>query len=80
MAPREVEPIYLQQRTLLADLVHVLMENQGRDLEEPFKTQWQADTSDANRLRAVIDQVASLTDTSAARWHASLCGLFSEAY
>lgn len=80
MAPREVEPLYLQQRTLLADLVHVLLENQGRDLEEPFASQWRAADTDANHLRAVIDQVASLTDTSAARWHARLCGLFSEAY
>lgn len=80
MAPREVEPLYLQQRTLLADLVDVLMQNQGKDLEEPFAMQWRADTSDANRLRAVIDQVASLTDISAARWHARLCGLFSETY
>lgn len=80
MAPREVEPLYLQQRTLLADLVHVLMENQGRDLEEPFAAQWRAADTDANHLRAVIDQVASLTDTSAARWHARLCGLFSEAF
>lgn len=80
MAPREVEPLYLQQRTLLADLVDILITNKGRDLEEPFRTQWLADSSDANRLRAVIDQVASLTDTSAARWHASLCGLFSEAF
>ncbi|MCS4484209.1 deoxyguanosinetriphosphate triphosphohydrolase [Gleimia sp. 6138-11-ORH1] len=80
MAPREVEPLYLQQRTLLADLVDVLIQNQGRDLEEPFAMQWKADTSDKNRLRAVIDQVASLTDISAARWHARLCGLFSETY
>ncbi|MDO5719177.1 MAG: deoxyguanosinetriphosphate triphosphohydrolase [Actinomycetaceae bacterium] len=80
MAPREIEPVYLQQRTLLADLVDALMESKGEHLEEPFRSHWYSDTSDATRLRAVIDQVASLTDTSASQWHARLCGLFSETF
>jgi dGTPase len=29
--------------------------------------------SDRARLRAVIDQIASLTDTSAIAWHERLC-------
>ena len=33
---------------------------------------------DAGRLRAVVDQIASLTDTSARTWHARLCGLLSQ--
>lgn len=80
MAPREIEPVYLQQRTLLADLVDALMASKGKYLEEPFRSHWFSDRSDATRLRAVIDQVASLTDTSASQWHARLCGLFSETF
>lgn len=80
MAPREIEPVYLQQRTLLGDLVDALMASKGEHLEEPFRSHWFSATSDATRLRAVIDQVASLTDTSASQWHARLCGLFSETF
>lgn len=80
MAPREFEPVYLQQRTLLGDLVDVLMETNGRHLEEPFLSHWHNDPTEASRLRTVIDQVASLTDTSAVQWHARLCGMFSETF
>ena len=34
---------------------------------------FQAASTDAARLRVVVDQVASLTDTSAVAWHARLC-------
>lgn len=80
MAPREFEPVYLQQRTLLADLVDALVNSKCEHLEEPFATAWRRASTDAQRLRATIDQVASLTDTSANQWHARLCGLFSTTY
>ncbi|WP_026460823.1 deoxyguanosinetriphosphate triphosphohydrolase [Schaalia suimastitidis] len=77
MGPRETEPVYYQQGTLLADLVDVLW-NGGADLlEPPFAHRWRATTVDTVRLRVVIDQVASLTDASASTWHARLCGLLS---
>ena len=63
MSPRESAPGYYQQRTLL--------------LEPPFAAQWRATTDEGKRLRVVIDQVASLTDISASRWHAKLCGMLS---
>jgi dGTPase len=34
---------------------------------------WDAAGTDATRRRVVIDQVASLTDTSAIAWHHRLC-------
>jgi len=34
---------------------------------------YEAATTDAGRLRVVVDQVATLTDTSAVAWHARLC-------
>lgn len=77
MAPREVEATYLQQRTILFDLVEVLVERRGRDLEAPYREEWEAASDDAGRLRAVIDQVASFTDWAANQWHARLCGMIS---
>ncbi|QZN84590.1 deoxyguanosinetriphosphate triphosphohydrolase [Cellulomonas sp. C5510] len=72
MAPRELEPLYQRQREILADLVHVLSERAPLALEPPFAADWKAAPDDAARLRVVVDQVASLTDVSAAAWHARL--------
>lgn len=80
MAPREHEPLYLAQRTIVFDLVDALVEARGRHLEAPFAADLRAADDDGGRLRAVIDQVASLTDTSAQQWHARLCGMLSTVY
>ena len=77
MSPRETEPVYYQQRTLLADLVDALYEAGANALEPVFAAQWRAASDDGVRLRAVIDQVASLTDVSASAWHARWCGMLS---
>ncbi|MGN8245146.1 deoxyguanosinetriphosphate triphosphohydrolase [Cellulomonas soli] len=72
MAPRELEPLYHRQREVLADLVQVLSERAPTALEPPFAADWAAAADDAARLRVVIDQVASMTDVSAAATHAQL--------
>lgn len=77
MSPRESEPVYYQQRTLLADLVETLWEVGPQELEPSYALAWRNAETEAQRLRAVIDQVASLTDISASRWHARLCGMLS---
>lgn len=77
MSPREQEPIYYRQRTLLGDLVDALMEAGPRVLERPFADDWRDAVDESGRVRAVIDQVANLTDPSAGRWHARLCGMLS---
>lgn len=85
MAPREATFDHLSQQQVLYDLTTLLTEKlaQGEDLlEEPFRTEWfEADNHplgrDAGRLRAVIDQVASLTDLSANQWHARLLGMIT---
>ncbi|WP_258723658.1 deoxyguanosinetriphosphate triphosphohydrolase [Cellulomonas sp. NS3] len=72
MAPRELEPLYHRQREILVDLVRVLSDRAPLALEPPFAADWAAAADDAARLRVVIDQVASLTDVSAAEVHARL--------
>lgn len=72
MAPREAEPLYRRQRELVTDLVEELTARGPEALEAPFAADWAAAPDDAARLRVVVDQVASLTDVSAAEWHARL--------
>ena len=64
---------YARQREILAELVAVLVLRGGRDIEAWLAPQFDRATTDAQRLRVVIDQVASLTDASAAAWHQRLC-------
>ena len=76
-APREHEPVYLRQRTLIFDLADALLESGDAHLEPVFAQAWRDAADGAGRKRAVVDQIASLTDTSATSWHARLCGMFS---
>lgn len=71
MAPRESEPLYAGQRRLLTDLVAELFER-PENLEPAFGADWAEARDDHARLRVVVDQVASLTDVSAADWHVRL--------
>lgn len=64
---------YARQREILAELVAALVLRGGRDIEAWLAPQFDQATTDAQRLRVVIDQVASLTDASAAAWHQRLC-------
>lgn len=80
MSPRELEPVYLQQRTLIFDLVDALMDAGPNELEGPFAQQWRAAQSESGRLRAVIDQIACLTDFSAGQWHSRLRGMLSSLF
>jgi len=78
MEPREHEPVYLRQRTLIFDLADVLMTGDGGAIDPVLADAWHRAENDDERLRVVVDQIASLTDTSARAWHARLCGMFSE--
>ncbi len=60
------------QRDLLADLVEALLERGADALDRIYADDWRAAADDAGRHRAVIDQVASLTDARALAWHARL--------
>lgn len=72
MAPREQEPLYQRQREIIFDLVRVIADRAPIALEPPFAADWAAAADDGARLRVVVDQVASLTDVSAAAWHSRL--------
>jgi dGTPase len=56
------------QRQLLQNLVKALVGSEGRELEPDIRADHDAAPDDAGRLRAVVDQVASLTDISAPLW------------
>ncbi|MGZ4603660.1 MAG: deoxyguanosinetriphosphate triphosphohydrolase [Kineosporiaceae bacterium] len=66
------QPIYERQRAMLAELAELLIARAPAVLESVFAVSWAAARDDAARLRVVVDQVASLTDTSAVAWHARL--------
>jgi dGTPase len=56
------------ERALLTDLVKTLVASEGRELEPDLRADFDAAPDDSARLRVIIDQVASLTDRSAAAW------------
>ncbi|MFI0431785.1 MAG: deoxyguanosinetriphosphate triphosphohydrolase [Candidatus Nanopelagicales bacterium] len=67
------EILYADQRQLLVELVGAVLGG-GRDVLHPWLADdWDAADGDDGRLRVAVDQVASLTDVSAVRWHERLC-------
>ena len=60
------------QRAVLAELVDALLACAPAELDPAPRAQWDAAGDDSARLRAVVDQVASLTDAQAVGWHARL--------
>ena len=62
-----------RQRDLLAELMQALSGGAPGTLDAPYADDWRSARDDTGRLRAVVDQVASLTDASAASWHVRLC-------
>jgi dGTPase len=72
MARPGVRLVQERERQVVGELVGLLTER-GPDLLEPsYAETWQAADDDAGRLRAVVDQVAGLTDAAAAGLHARL--------
>ncbi|HEX7105403.1 MAG TPA: deoxyguanosinetriphosphate triphosphohydrolase [Acidothermaceae bacterium] len=61
--------IRTHQREVLLELVASLAASGADAMEPAFASSWRLADDDAARLRVVIDQVASLTDTSALAWH-----------
>ena len=74
MTAAERQPVYRRQRDMLAELAAAVTERAPVDLEPPLAQAWKDAPDDAGRLRAVVDQIASLTDASALGWHRRLTG------
>jgi len=63
---------YADQQILLTELVEAILQSAPATLESFFLQDWQQAQSDQQRLRVVIDQVASLTDPGAVALHERL--------
>jgi dGTPase len=62
-----------EERDLVTELAAAIMMGAPVTLDPLLCPAWQAAGSDQARCRVVVDQVASLTDTSAKAWHRRLC-------
>jgi dGTPase len=62
------------QREQLAELLTAVEKSAPASLEPWLRGAYNTAPDDAARLRVVVDQVASLTDTSALAWHAKYVG------
>lgn len=63
-----------EQRQLLAELAQEVARHAPRDLDPVLRDGWDRARDDAECWRVVVDQVASLTDAQAVRWHRRLAG------
>jgi dGTPase len=62
-----------RERELLTELAYAIEHGAPQTLDPLLRPSWDAAGTDAARRRVIIDQVASLTDTSAIAWHHRLC-------
>jgi dGTPase len=72
MSHESRRPIYSRQREIIQELCSILAASGAEHLEPGFAADYREATSDDEAMRAVIDQVASLTDQSALAWHERL--------
>jgi dGTPase len=63
---------YDDEQILIQELVEAVLKNAPTTLETFFLQDWERATTDAQKLRVVIDQVSSLTDPGAIALHARL--------
>jgi dGTPase len=62
-----------RERELIMELAAAVRIGAPGTVDPALRPAYEAATTDAGRLRVVVDQVATLTDTSAVAWHARLC-------
>ena len=63
---------YAKQQVVIHELVEMLFEAAPNELDPIFEDDWKLATTDSERLRVVVDQIASLTDPGAYALHAHL--------
>jgi dGTPase len=72
MSRRDAMAEQAREREVISELALALARTAPSALDPVFQPAWDSAASDAERHRVIIDQVASLTDTSALAWHARL--------
>ena len=65
---------YEKQQVVIRELVEMLFAKAPLELDPIFEDDWKRADNDSERLRVVIDQIASLTDPGAYALHAHLRG------
>ena len=63
---------YEKQKVVIHDLVGMLFEAAPLELDPIFEDDWKLATNDSERLRVVVDQIASLSDPGAYALHSHL--------
>jgi dGTPase len=62
-----------RERDLITELAAAIERGAPATLDPVFQPAWDGAADDEQRNRVIIDQLASLTDTSALAWHQRLC-------
>ena len=73
MTREGADVVYERQRQLFADLFGVISANPQSHLDSVHLDLWISAQDAKAQKRAVIDQLASLTDVSLTQWHTNLC-------
>jgi dGTPase len=69
MGRRDAAAQQAREREVITELALALERTAPATLDPVFQPAWDGAASDAERHRVIIDQLASLTDTSALAWH-----------
>ncbi|WP_370109807.1 deoxyguanosinetriphosphate triphosphohydrolase [Streptacidiphilus sp. MAP12-33] len=72
MQREDQEQLRRRQRVVIGELAEALVRMAPEGLDPVFRTLYEEASDDAGRLRAVIDQIATLTDASALARHRAL--------
>jgi dGTPase len=70
MSRRDAMAEQAREREVITELALALARTAPATLDPVFQPAWDSAAGDAERYRVIIDQIASLTDTSALAWHA----------
>ena len=74
MTDEKRQPYYLWQREVLSELADAILASNGKHLDNYCQSVWAEASTESQKYRVVVDQVASLTDLSALNLHAELIG------
>jgi dGTPase len=68
-----VAAVQAREREIIAELAGAIAAGAPGTLDMLLRPEFESAADDRARLRVVIDQIASLTDTSALAWHQRMC-------